>query len=124
VAAQSHEPTLAARSFGDGGTFAAPAGQPAAPAREPAATCAEADRSGEMSRILGNLPINAIRRIPEEEPPRVSDTGRRGSHARTPPAGAGLGLAIVRGVVVAHAGRAEVRNVQGGGRFPVTLATA
>ncbi|MBT2895216.1 sensor histidine kinase KdpD [Streptomyces sp. McG3] len=106
----------------------------------------------EMSRVLGNLLINAIRRtppdgtvavaahrsdggvvlsvtdscggIPEEDLPRVFDTGWRGSHARTPPAGAGLGLAIVRGIVEAHAGRAEVRNVQGGCCFSVTLPTA
>lgn len=104
----------------------------------------------EMSRVLGNLLINAIRRtpadgtvalsahrsdgggvvlsvtdgcggIPEQDLPRVFDTGWRGSHARTPPAGAGLGLAIVRGIVEAHAGRAEVRNVQGGCCFSVTL---
>ncbi|MFJ7628680.1 sensor histidine kinase [Streptomyces sp. NPDC097595] len=103
----------------------------------------------EMSRVLGNLLINAIRRtpadgtvavaahrapdgvvlsvtdgcggIPEEDLPRVFDTGWRGSHARTPPAGAGLGLAIVRGIVEAHAGRAEVRNVTGGCCFEVTL---
>ncbi|CAH9419307.1 histidine kinase [Streptomyces sp. TSRI0445] len=106
----------------------------------------------EMSRVLGNLLINAIRRtppdgtvavaahrsdsgvvvsvtdgcggIPEEDLPRVFDTGWRGSHARTPPAGAGLGLAIVRGIVEAHAGRTEVRNVQGGCCFSVTLPTA
>ncbi len=49
------------------------------------------------------------------------DTGWRGTAARTPPAGAGLGLAIVRGIVEAHAGRADVRNVPGGCRFEVTL---
>ncbi|MER6115702.1 HAMP domain-containing histidine kinase [Streptomyces sp. A0642] len=106
----------------------------------------------EMSRVLGNLLINAIRRtpadgtvavaahraedgvvlsvtdgcggIPEEDLPRVFDTGWRGTHARTPPAGAGLGLAIVRGIVEAHAGRAEVRNVTGGCCFEVILPVA
>lgn len=106
----------------------------------------------EMTRVLGNLLINAIRRtpadgtvavaahradggvvlsvtdgcggIPEEDLPRVFDTGWRGTHARTPPAGAGLGLAIVRGIVEAHAGRAEVRNVTGGCCFEVTLPLA
>ncbi|MEU0135809.1 HAMP domain-containing sensor histidine kinase [Streptomyces sp. NPDC006296] len=106
----------------------------------------------EMSRVLGNLLINAIRRtpadgtvavaahradegvvlsvtdgcggIPEEDLSRVFDTGWRGTHARTPPAGAGLGLAIVRGIVEAHAGRAEVRNVSGGCCFEVTLPAA
>ncbi|MFJ1968775.1 sensor histidine kinase [Streptomyces sp. NPDC087903] len=106
----------------------------------------------EMSRVLGNLLVNAIRRtpadgtvaiaaerspegvvlsvtdgcggIPEEDLPRVFDTGWRGTHARTPPAGAGLGLAIVRGIVEAHQGRATVRNVAGGCRFEVTLPTA
>ncbi|MBQ1100782.1 HAMP domain-containing histidine kinase [Streptomyces sp. b94] len=103
----------------------------------------------EMSRVLGNLLVNAIRRtpadgtvavaaerspdgvvvsvtdgcggIPEEDLPRVFDTGWRGTHARTPPAGAGLGLAIVRGIVEAHRGRATVRNIPGGCRFEVTL---
>ena len=103
----------------------------------------------EMSRVLGNLLVNAIHRtpadgtvaiaaerspdgvvlsvtdgcggIPEEDLPRVFDTGWRGTHARTPPAGAGLGLAIVRGIVEAHRGRATVRNVSGGCRFEVTL---
>ncbi|MEU6079989.1 HAMP domain-containing sensor histidine kinase [Streptomyces sp. NPDC047108] len=109
----------------------------------------------EMTRVLGNLLINAIRRtpadgtvavaaerrgydsvvlsvtdgcggIPEEDLPRVFDTGWRGNHARTPtpPAGAGLGLAIVRGIVEAHAGHAGVRNVPGGCRFEVTLPAA
>ncbi|WP_415951672.1 sensor histidine kinase [Streptomyces sp. KLOTTS4A1] len=106
----------------------------------------------EMGRVLGNLLINAIRRtppdgtvavaarqtedavvlsvtdscggIPEEDLPRVFDTGWRGSHARTPPAGAGLGLAIVRGIVEAHEGRAGVRNVSGGCCFEVTLPVA
>ncbi|GAA2113289.1 ATP-binding protein [Streptomyces synnematoformans] len=109
----------------------------------------------EMTRVLGNLLVNAIRRtpadgtvavtvreregaavvvsvtdqcggIPEEDLARVFDTGWRGNHARTPvpPAGAGLGLAIVRGIVEAHRGRTEVRNVPGGCRFEVTLPAA
>ncbi|WP_433549306.1 sensor histidine kinase [Streptomyces sp. CA-294286] len=108
----------------------------------------------EMSRVLSNLLVNAIRRtpadgtvavaaepgpeprtvvvsvtdgcggIPEADLPRVFDTGWRGTEARTPPGGAGLGLAIVRGIVEAHAGRAEVRNVPGGCRFEVTLPSA
>ncbi|MCX5205411.1 HAMP domain-containing histidine kinase [Streptomyces sp. NBC_00237] len=106
----------------------------------------------EMTRVLANLLVNAIRHtpadgtvavaaeqraasvvlsvtdgcggIPAEDLPRVFDTGWRGTAARTPPAGAGLGLAIVRGIVEAHAGRAEVRNVPGGCRFEVTLPAA
>ncbi|MFJ9339673.1 sensor histidine kinase [Streptomyces sp. NPDC101733] len=103
----------------------------------------------EMTRVLANLLVNAIRHtpadgtvaiaaerrsgalvlsvtdgcggIPTEDLPRVFDTGWRGAAARTPPAGAGLGLAIVRGIVEAHAGRTDVRNVPGGCRFEVTL---
>jgi signal transduction histidine kinase len=106
----------------------------------------------EIGRVLGNLLVNAIRRtpadgtvavaaersaegvvlsvtdgcggIPEADLPRVFDTGWRGTHARTPPGGAGLGLAIVRGIVEAHQGRATVRNIPGGCRFEVTLPAA
>ena len=102
----------------------------------------------EMTRVLGNLLINAIRSTPadgtvavgaariadtvvlsvtdgcggisDEDIGRVFDTGWRGSQARTPPGG-GLGLAIVRGIVEAHDGRAAVHNVLGGCRFEITL---
>ncbi|HWM40770.1 MAG TPA: HAMP domain-containing sensor histidine kinase [Streptomyces sp.] len=106
----------------------------------------------EMTRVLANLLINAIHRtpadgtvavgarreadgvvlsvtdgcggIPADDLPRVFDTGWRGTDARTPPGGAGLGLAIVRGIVEAHQGRAAVLNVPGGCRFEVTLPAA
>jgi signal transduction histidine kinase len=108
----------------------------------------------EMTRVLANLLTNAIHRtpadgtvavsarhdaengsvvvsvtdgcggIPADDLPRVFDTGWRGTGARTPPAGAGLGLAIVRGIVEAHHGRATVRNVPGGCRFEVALPAA
>ncbi len=115
----------------------------------------------EMTRVLGNLLINAIRSTPsdgtvtvaaarvedavvlsvsdgcggisEEDIGRVFDTGWRGTQARTPPGwsggrtdpppGGGLGLAIVRGIVEAHNGRATVRNILGGCRFEITLPT-
>ncbi len=85
-----------------------------------------------MSRLLGNLLVNAIRRTPadgtvdvaaewsaegvvlsvtdgcggspEEELPGVFDTGWRGTHAWTPSAAAGPGLAIVHDIVEAHGG--------------------
>ncbi|MGH3323158.1 MAG: sensor histidine kinase, partial [Streptomyces sp.] len=106
----------------------------------------------EMTRVLANLLVNAIHRtpadgtvavaarreadavvlsvtdgcggIPADDLPRVFDTGWRGTGARTPPGGAGLGLAIVRGIVEAHEGRAAVCNVPGGCRFEVTLPAA
>ncbi|MCF6525108.1 sensor histidine kinase KdpD [Streptomyces sp. JJ36] len=106
----------------------------------------------EMTRVLANLLVNAIHRtpadgtvavaarreddavvlsvtdgcggIPADDLPRVFDTGWRGTDARTPPGGAGLGLAIVRGIVEAHAGRAAVTNVPGGCRFEVRLPAA
>jgi signal transduction histidine kinase len=107
--------------------------------------------SKEMSRALTNLLVNAIRHtpsdgtvavgvesgpegvlvtvtdacggIPEDDLSRVFDTGWRGSHARTPgpDGGAGLGLAIVRGIVEAHRGSVGVVNVNGGCRFEVRL---
>lgn len=59
---------------------------------------------------------------------RVFDVGYRGEAARTPqpgtPGGAGLGLAITRGIVEAHEGTVDVHNVDGGCHFVVRLPTA
>jgi signal transduction histidine kinase len=60
----------------------------------------QADPAG-LSRVVANLVMNAIR------------------HDET--SGAGLGLAIVKGLVEAHHGQVEVRNVGPGCRFLVRL---
>ena len=109
----------------------------------------------EMSRVLGNLLVNAIRRTPADgtvavaaqrsprrrrcsrSPTAAAASPRRtcrasstpagaARDARTPPGGgAGLGLAIVRGIVEAHHGRADrARTSPGGCRFEVTLPVA
>ncbi|MDH6143766.1 signal transduction histidine kinase [Kitasatospora sp. GP30] len=127
--------------------------------RQVAAEPVEVD-SREITRVLGNLLVNAIRStpqdgvvavsarreadevvlsvtdgcggIPEQDLTRVFETGWRGSAARTPrrdpgeggDSGAGLGLAIVRGIVEAHAGRARVHNVVGGCCFEIALPAA
>jgi signal transduction histidine kinase len=105
----------------------------------------------ELSRALANLVTNAIRHtpddgrvlvrasaeaddvlvtvadgcggIPEADLGSVFDLAWRGSKARTPGAdgGAGLGLAIVRGIVEAHHGRVRVVNTSGGCRFEIRL---
>lgn len=107
--------------------------------------------SRELSRLMNNLVVNAIRHtpsdgvveielaardgratiavtdgcggIPEEDLPRVFDVAWRGTHARTPApdGGAGLGLAIVRGIAEAHAGQVTVANTDGGCRFELSL---
>jgi signal transduction histidine kinase len=110
----------------------------------------------ELSRVIGNLLMNAIEHspanseilisaretenehvalsvvdagggIPEEDLGKIFDAGWRGTPSRTPSprldvsAGAGLGLAIVAGIVEAHSGGVTVRNVPGGCQFDVTL---
>jgi signal transduction histidine kinase len=104
-----------------------------------------------LARVMGNLVMNAVRHTPEDgrvkirgrsdsaqvevvvsdacggipdtDLERVFDVGWRGSHARTPDSGtgAGLGLAIVRGLVEAHLGTVAVANVGEGCRFVVRL---
>ncbi|MGH3789042.1 MAG: sensor histidine kinase [Pseudonocardiaceae bacterium] len=66
--------------------------------------------------------------IPEHDLERIFAVGYRGNAARTPaPAdepGAGLGLAIARGLVEAHSGRIEARNHGPGCRFEIKLPLA
>ncbi|NQX13559.1 HAMP domain-containing histidine kinase [Microbacteriaceae bacterium VKM Ac-2855] len=65
--------------------------------------------------------------IAEEDLSKVFQAGWRASASRTPAqlwgrsAGAGLGLAIVHGIVEAHSGGVTVSNVAGGCRFDVRL---
>ncbi len=81
--------------------------------------------------------IDAAGGIPDKDLGRVFEAGWRASNSRTPETassrsgGAGLGLAIVQGIVHAHSGRVVVQNVPGGCRFdvflpprPVTLGAA
>ena len=69
--------------------------------------------------------------MPPEDLARVFDVAWQGRVARTPQsgsgefgAGAGLGLAIVRGIVEAHRGRVEVENLPPGCCFRVLLPPA
>lgn len=62
--------------------------------------------------------------IAEADLPRVFDVAFRGDSARTPAdggGGAGLGLAIARGLVEAHHGEITVENQNGGACFTVRL---
>jgi signal transduction histidine kinase len=111
-------------------------------------------RHEDLSRAIGNLVSNAIRHtdpdqavrvsadrakdgsvrvlvmdgcggIPETYLDRVFDTGWRGSPARgSSDGGAGLGLAIARGVVESHQGEIAVRNTETGCCFEVALPRA
>ena len=108
----------------------------------------------ELGRVLRNLLSNAIRHtptdgvvwvgarmhdglaylevadacggIPAEDLPRVFDVAFRGTAARTPAedGGAGLGLAIARGLVEAHRGEITIHNDGPGCRVLIRLPTA
>jgi signal transduction histidine kinase len=64
--------------------------------------------------------------IPAADLPRVFDVAFRGQAARTPgeDSGAGLGLAIARGIVEAHEGEITVANQGNGCQFVVRLPLA
>ncbi len=108
--------------------------------------------SQQVTRVLLNLVQNAIRHtpadgsvtigahavgesvvlevrdtgegIPAEDLPRVFERFYRGDPARTREAGAGLGLALARGIVEAHGGNIRVVSTLGDGScFTVTLPT-
>ncbi|TFD61329.1 HAMP domain-containing histidine kinase [Cryobacterium suzukii] len=74
--------------------------------------------------------VDAAGGIPERDLGRVFEAGWRASEPRTTSAwgtgagqsgGAGLGLAIVEGIVRAHAGQVTVTNVENGCRFELLL---
>ena len=63
--------------------------------------------------------------IPDPDLPRVFELAYRGDAARTPgDGGAGLGLAVARGLVEAHHGDITVRNEGQGCRFTIRLPLA
>jgi signal transduction histidine kinase len=80
------------------------------------------DRRGEAVVVTVTDQCGGIRAA---DLPHVFDVGFHGGHAGTgfdgAPPGAGLGLAITRGIVAAHGGSAGVVNVPGGCRFELIL---
>lgn len=81
------------------------------------------DERGDLAHVTIS---DACGGIPENDLPQVFDIGFRGSTARTPApgTGAGLGLAIARGIIEAHAGQISVANTGGGCTFVVAIPLA
>jgi signal transduction histidine kinase len=103
----------------------------------------------ELARAVTNLVVNALRHtpaggsvtvaarrdsadvvisvtdqcggIPAADLDRMFEPGWSGSQARTPGQGAGLGLAVVSGVMSAHGGRVSVRNTGDGCCFDLVI---
>ncbi|MFN0091675.1 MAG: sensor histidine kinase [Acidimicrobiales bacterium] len=116
---------------------------------EPGAPAAAAVSAPELARVLANLIDNALRHtpaggevsvaaervgavavitvadegggVPPEHLERIFELGFTGDEARTPRGGAGLGLAIARGLVEAHGGELRVENAGRGARFTIRL---
>ena len=59
--------------------------------------------------------------VPAEDLPRIFDVAFQSDRARTPGGGAGLGLAIAKGFVEAHAGQLYVQNEAEGAIFTMRL---
>ena len=88
----------------------------------PRGGCVQVAASAEASGVLMTV-ADGCGGIPEADLALVFDLAWRGTSARTPVAdsGAGLGLAIVRGIVEAHQGQVSVVNAEDGCRFEVRL---
>lgn len=87
----------------------------------------EAGVTGDEGHRYGYLAVqDTCGGIPEDVLPRVFEASFRGQSARTPrhDGGAGLGLAIARGLVEAHGGTITVGNTAEGCRFFVRLPAA
>lgn len=89
----------------------------------PADGSGQADGPGQRARLAVS---DGCGGIPEADLPHVFELAWRGTDARSPApdSGAGLGLAIVRGVVEAHHGEVRVRNAGDGCCFEILLPVA
>jgi signal transduction histidine kinase len=154
VVAEAKGVRIARRSMVVPSEWALEPGLTGAPDWSDAYQAVVAGSAPELTRVVGNLLDNAIRHtppggtveveigesdgaaevsvrdgcggIPVDNLDRVFDLAYRGDVARTPGAsgGAGLGLAIARGLVEAHHGQIAVSNEPGGCRFTVRLPLA
>lgn len=80
---------------------------------------------GDDSRSAVVSVLDGCGGIPAADLPRVFELAYRGDFARTPgDAGAGLGLAVARGLVEAHRGQISVDNEADGCRFTVRIPVA
>jgi signal transduction histidine kinase len=87
----------------------------------PAGGCIDVSAAGFAEEVRVQV-LDSGPGIPRDDLPHVFEQFYRGEKSRSPgTGGAGLGLAIARGIIEAHGGRISAENTEQGARFVFTI---